>query len=188
MRRLFLLAIALTLVGCGARVEPAAAPTADPAGTGDAVIARESRLLDPGSGKLAVGDPAPDFSYTLPDGTTQRLSDLQGKPVVVNFWATWCLPCIEEMPELQGAFADGAGELAVLAVNRNELPDAIARFAPKVNVTFPLIANIDGAIGDRYGVTSLPTTYFIRPDGTIGAMQIGALTAKTLEERLKTIE
>lgn len=186
MKRLLLLLVAaLALAACAPRPEPAA-PLPD---AGDAVIAAESRLLDRGSGKLAPGDPAPDFSYTLPDGTTQRLSDLRGSTVVLNFWATWCLPCVEEMPELQAALDAGAGELVVLAVNRNELPEAIARFAgEQVDVSFPLIANIDGAIGDRYSVTSLPTTYFIRADGSIGAVHIGALTSSTLDERLKALQ
>ena len=183
LRLLLLLLFALALAACGG--QPAPAPlTVDP---GNAVITTESRLLDRGFGKLAPGDLAPDFSFTMPDGSTQKLSDLKGRPVLLNFWATWCLPCVEEMPELERAYTAEGSDLAVLAVNRNELPDAIARFAPKVSVTFPLIANIDGAIGDRYGVTSLPTTYFINRDGTISAAQIGALTPSVLGERLKAI-
>jgi peroxiredoxin len=185
MRRLLcLLAIALALAGCGPRPD---APLSTPAAAPGAVVARDGKLLDRGSGKLAVGDPAPDFSYTLPDGATTRLSDLRGTPIVLNFWATWCLPCREEMPELEAAYAGGDGGLAVLGVNRNELPDAIARFTAEVPVTFPLVANVDGSIADRYGVTSLPTTYFIRSDGTIGAIQIGVLTPERLDERLKAI-
>jgi cytochrome c biogenesis protein CcmG/thiol:disulfide interchange protein DsbE len=185
MRRLCLFfALAFALAACGGG-PPAPTPAALEAG--DAVIAAESRLLDRGVGKLAAGDAAPNFSYTLPDGTVQELTDLQGKRVVLNFWATWCVPCIEEMPELQRAADAGGGELVVLAVNRNELPEAIARFAPKVDVTFPLVVDIAGAIGDRYGVTSLPTTYFINSDGTVAARQIGALTASALDERLKAL-
>lgn len=184
MKRLpLLLILAMLLVACGPRQEPTPLGV-DP---GDTLIAAESRLLDQGRGKLAVGDAAPNFSFTLPDGTTQQLSDMRGKPVVLNFWATWCLPCIEEMPELERAYTEGAGDLVVLAVNRNELPDAIARFAPKVDVSFPLIANLDGAIADRYSVTSLPTTYFIDRDGMISAAQIGALTPSVLAERLEAI-
>jgi thiol-disulfide isomerase/thioredoxin len=176
---------ALLLTACAARPEPTAAPLDVPAG---AAIAPESRLLDRGSGKLAPGDPAPDFSFTLADGTTQRLSDLQGGPVVLNFWATWCLPCREEMPALQSSADAANGGLQVIAVNRNELPEAIARFAGEVPVRFPLVADLGGAIGDRYNVTALPTTYFIASDGTIGAIHLGVLTPELLVDRLEAIQ
>lgn len=178
-------AAALLLAACGGQ-QPA--PTPASFDSGDAIIAAESRLLDQGSGKLVEGDPAPDFSFTMPDGTTRRLSELQGKPVLLNFWATWCLPCVEEMPAIQQAYDAAGGELQVLAVNRNELPEAIARFAPQVSVTFPLVADLAGAIGDRYSVTSLPVSYFINSDGTISARHIGALSAQTLQERLDTLK
>jgi cytochrome c biogenesis protein CcmG, thiol:disulfide interchange protein DsbE len=178
-------ALAIALAACGGQ---SPAPTPASLDAGGATIAAESRLLDQGSGKLVEGDLAPDFSFVLPDGTTQKLSELRGKPVLINFWATWCLPCVEEMPAIQQAYDSAGGELLVLAVNRNELPEAIARFAPKVGVSFPLIANIAGDIGDRYSVTSLPVSYFINSDGTISAKHIGALSAETLQERLDTLQ
>lgn len=186
MERLtILLLLALALAACGREAVPPTPASLDP---GRAIIATESRLLERASGALASGDEAPDFSYTLPDGTTRRLSDLRGTPVLLNFWASWCLPCVEEMPALQRAYSNAAGDLVVLAVNRNELPEAIARFAPKVDVTFPLIANVSGDIGDRYAVTSLPVTYFINRDGTINARHIGALNEQLLAERLEALQ
>jgi thiol-disulfide isomerase/thioredoxin len=186
-RILLLVLLAAALVACGGQP-----PTPTPASldAGGATLAAESRLLEPGATKLVEGDVAPDFSFVLPDGTTQKLSDLRGQPVVVNFWATWCLPCQEEMPAIQQAYAGAGGKLQVLAVNRNELPEAIARFAPTLSVklTFPLIANITGDIGDRYAVTSLPVSYFINTDGTISAKHIGALSEKTLQERLDALQ
>lgn len=184
MRRILLLTLALALAAC-AGTQPAAEPVAFDAS--DALIAAESRLLDRGRGSVAVGEAAPDFSFTLADGTTTRLSDLRGTPVVLNFWATWCLPCIEEMPAIEQVYREAEGDLAVLAVNRNELPAAIARFAPTVNVSFPLIADLGGTIGDRYTVTSLPTTYFIASDGTIHARHIGALSAQQLAEQIEAL-
>ncbi|NTU80520.1 MAG: TlpA family protein disulfide reductase [Chloroflexales bacterium] len=182
MKRIALFAMLLiALAACGGQ-QPA--PTPVTLDAGGATIAAESQLLERGSGKLLEGEPAPDFSFTMPDGTTRRLSDMRGKPVLLNFWATWCTPCVEEMPAIQQAYDAAGGALLVLAVNRNELPEAIARFAPKVSVTFPLIANIAGDIGDRYSVTSLPVSYFINSDGTIAAKHIGALNATTLQERL----
>ena len=180
---LFLLLI-IALTACGAQ---AAQPT--PLNAKGTTIATESHLLDQRRGKLVEGDLTPDFSFTLPDGTTRRLSDFRGTPVLLNFWATWCQPCIEEMPTLQQAYTTADGKLVVLAINRNELPDAIASFVPKVGgLTFPLITNSAGDIGDGYGITSLPESYFINRDGTIAARHIGALNATTLQERLGTIK
>jgi len=175
-----LLALAALLAACARPDAPASLDPATPAP--GSVIAVESAVIDVGEGRPAVGDAAPDFSYTLADGTTARLSDLRGTPVILNFWATWCLPCVAEMPELQRAADESGGRLAVLAVNRNETYDAIARFSNRVPVGFPLITNIAGDIGDRYGITNLPITYFINSDGTIATRQLGALTPARLAE------
>lgn len=153
---------------------------------GETPIASESKLIDTKPDWAAIpGEKAPDFSYTLADGT-HKLSDLRGKPVLVNFWATWCMPCIEEMPELEAA-RHANPDLVILAVNRNESTEAIAAFAPKVGVSFPLITDRDGAISERYGVINLPTTFFINRDGTIAARHLGALTAARLAERLAEV-
>lgn len=153
---------------------------------GETPIASESTLIDTKPDWAAIpGEKAPDFSYKLTDGA-YKLSDLRGKLVIVNFWATWCLPCVEEMPELEAARRANP-DLVILAVNRNESPEAIAAFAPKVGVSFPLITDRDGAIGDRYGVINLPTTFFINRDGTIAARHLGALTAARLAERLAEV-
>ncbi|MEF3275932.1 MAG: TlpA family protein disulfide reductase [Chloroflexus sp.] len=153
---------------------------------GKTPIAPESRLIDTKPDWAAIpGERAPDFSYTLADGT-HKLSDLRGKPVVINFWATWCLPCVEEMPTLEAARRANP-DLVILAVNRNETTDAIAAFAPRVGVSFPLITDRDGTIGERYGVINLPTTFFINSDGTIAARHVGALSSERLAERLAEI-
>ena len=180
---LVLLLLSLALAACGSQ---APMPTPTPASfmVGETIIAATSRLMVPGQAKLTEGELAPDFSFTLPDGTVQRLSDLRGKPVLLNFWATWCQPCIEELPTLQQAYTAAGGSLVVLGVNRNEMPEAIAAFVPKVHVTFPLIANPAGDIGDGYTVSNLPESLFINRDGTIAARHIGALNATTLQERL----
>lgn len=181
-----LLALAALLAACARPDAPASLSQATP--VPGSVIATESRLLDEGRGRPAVGEPAPDFSYTLEDGSAVRLSDLRGTPVILNFWATWCIPCVEEMPALQRALDESGGRIAVLAVNRNETREAIARFTGRVSVRFPLITNISGDISERYGVTNLPITYFISSDGTIAARQLGALTPARLAELTKALQ
>ncbi|ABY36415.1 MAG TPA: TlpA family protein disulfide reductase [Chloroflexus aurantiacus] len=180
MKRLIIL-LSLILVACGTTTPPSQALL-----VGDTPIAAESRLIDTRPDWAAIpGEMAPDFSYTLADGT-YKLSDLRGKPVIVNFWATWCLPCVEEMPTLDAARRTNP-DLVILAVNRNESTEAISAFAPKVGVSFPLITDRDGVIGERYGVINLPTTFFINSDGTIAVRHVGALTAERLAERLAEV-
>ncbi|MEI7770957.1 MAG: TlpA disulfide reductase family protein [Chloroflexales bacterium] len=179
-RSIALIIMALALAACGAG-QPATAPTVE---VGNIALATESGLIDRGAGRPADGQVAPDFSYTMADGSLHKLSELRGKRVLLNFWATWCMPCREEMPELQQAAKDNGDSLMVLAVNRNEAPAAIAKFGNEIGVTFPLIANISGDIGDRYGATSLPMTYFINSDGTISSKQLGALSSALLAKHL----
>lgn len=184
MRTFFLAILLLLLSACG---QPTSTPLPPELELEAGLIAPESQLLDSGRGAVAVGDLAPDFRFHFSDGTSRQLSDLRGQPVVINFWATWCLPCVEELPAFEQVYQEAEGTFAILAVNRNELPAALARFAPSVAVSFPLIADPAGAIGDRYTVTSLPTTYFIASDGRIHARHVGVLNAQQLREQLRDL-
>lgn len=176
--------LTIALAACGAS-QPAPTPSIE---AKNVTIASESALIDTGSARPNDGEIAPDFSYTLADGSVHKLSELRGKHVLLNFWATWCMPCREEMPELQQAADEHSDNLVVLAVNRNEAPEAITKFGSEVGVRFTLIANISGNISERYGATSLPITYFINSDGTISSRQLGALSTEALTKHLGTLQ
>jgi len=128
-----------------------------------------------------VGEKAPDFSWVTPDGPTTRLSALRGRPVVVNFWATWCVPCRTEMPLLD-ASAKETG-VSFLEVDLEEDPQAIRAFFDGLQLRHlsPLLDS-DGVIFRRWGVVSLPTTFFVDRDGIVRQVEIGPLTP----ERLRT--
>jgi peroxiredoxin len=187
--------LVLLLAACG--LSPDTSPSAAGSGNerqvaagGPATIAVESRLLEEASGApLNVGDIAPDFSYTLPDGSTQRLSDLRGQKVMVNFWATWCPPCMAEMPDIQQAYEQYHDEgFMVLAVNRNEELGQISTFAQEMGLSIPLVADPAGNIGDAYGARNLPTTYFINTDGTIDFRKQGIMTLEFIEQRIEEMQ
>jgi peroxiredoxin len=133
------------------------------------LIAFQNSLVDSSdTSELSKGASAPDFSYTFPDGTTHTLSDLEGKKVMINFWATWCPPCKAEMPDIQEAanrFEDDG--FVVLAISQDIEPDLVKPFAEEYQLTIPLIVDDDHEIGSRYGARGLPTSYFINTDGTI---------------------
>lgn len=123
-----------------------------------------------------VGFLAPDFTLETLGGQSVTLSDLRGQAVLLNFWASWCPPCQAEMPALQDVYADYADHgLVVLAVNATsqDTRTAIQAFLTEEGMTFPLPLDINGAVNTLYGVTSLPTTFFIGPDGVIREVIIG---------------
>lgn len=176
----------LVLSGCGAR---SATLTPMPVASGALVMASDARLLDDsgGAGAPAVGEMAPDFQYTLNDGSVHTLSDLRGKMVLLNFWATWCAPCREEMPDLQRAQDVYRDSLVVLGINKLETADVIPAFAQELGVSFLLIANPMGDVSARYDTKNIPTSYFINRDGTIGFHKLGVMTYDGMQAQIERL-
>ncbi|MCH5374569.1 MAG: TlpA family protein disulfide reductase, partial [Planctomycetes bacterium] len=114
-------------------------------------------------GGLNPGDVAPNFAIHLEDGRYLTLSDLQGRPVMINFWATWCGPCRLEMPDIVAA-AEADANLVILAVNVQESMSAIGPFVEEYNMSMPVVRDPQGALRDLYGVRGMPTSVFIHPD------------------------
>jgi peroxiredoxin len=114
---------------------------------------------------------APDL-----DGTSHRLAQYRGMVVLVNFWATWCAPCRDEMPSIERLRQSMAGRpFAVLAVNVGESSRVARDFASKVPVGFPLLLDRDTSIAKRWGAKLLPATYLIGPEGAIRYSYLGEL-------------
>ena len=138
------------------------------------------------SGALPLeGQPAPDFTLKALDGSTVTLSKLQGQPVLINFWASWCAPCRAEMPEIVRAYeAHKTDGLTVLAINmtfQDSLPEAQA-FAKEFQMPFPVLLDESGAVArDAYRVPVLPMSFFIDRKGVIAHRQIGAMNGKQID-------
>jgi len=122
-----------------------------------------------------VGHPAPDFVLPALDGSEVRLADLRGKPVILNFWATWCPPCRREMPALEIVWQQySQGDVMVLGVDQGESIAVVSEYVRQnVGVTFPLLLDRSQDVGDLYLVRSLPTTFFIDADGIIQEIRVG---------------
>lgn len=149
---------------------------------GPAGNASGSRRLPP-----TVGSPVKDFQLDTLDGSTLRLSDLQGKSVVINFWATWCAPCKEEMPLLNQYAEKYAGQMTVLGVNFGETEEQIEGFLVETPVTFPILLDATNAVTDDYYVRSFPMTFFVDAEGVLRAQHLGMLSEALLARYLKTI-
>lgn len=133
---------------------------------------------------LKAGDTPPDFTLLLPDGRHTSLSDLKGRPVLLNFWATWCPPCRAEMPELLQAARDYP-DLALLAVNVAEAPENVSQFAEQFRMDVPVVIDPQGAISDRYNVRGLPTSIFLDADGKITDVRPGAINREVIDTVLQ---
>lgn len=132
-----------------------------------------------------VGAPAPDFSLKTVDGESIRLSELRGKVVAVNFWATWCAPCRLEMPDLQARAEQFPDRLVVLGVNFAETAEEVAAFREEVGVDFPLLLDPEADVQRLYRVLGYPTTFFVDEQGTIRFQHIGLMSGGQLDEYLQ---
>jgi cytochrome c biogenesis protein CcmG/thiol:disulfide interchange protein DsbE len=145
-----------------------------------------SRL--PSTSPTAIGSVAPDFTLASLDGEPIRLADLRGRPVIVNFWASWCGPCIEEFPLLRDAAArHEADGLAVIGVVYRDRAEAAREFMERHGGTWAAAMDPGEQVATAYGVVGPPETYFIDRDGTIVARNIGQVTAATLDSQLAAI-
>jgi len=132
-----------------------------------------------------VGALAPDFTLQTVDGESLSLSDLRGKVVAVNFWATWCAPCRLEMPDLQARADRFPDRLAVLGVNFAETAEDVAAFREEVGIDFPLLLDPEADVQRIYRVLGYPTTFFSDQAGTIRFQHIGLMSGGQLDEYLQ---
>jgi peroxiredoxin len=135
---------------------------------------------------LRVGKPAPDFELTSLDGETVRLSDFQGRPVLLSFGASWCPDCRVEAPLMEEAHQKYP-ELVVLLVDSNESSDLVQKYAQKMGITHPILLDEDGAVNELYKIVAIPTELFIDEDGIIRAKLVEKVTPELLADRLALI-
>ncbi|GKU79401.1 thiol-disulfide oxidoreductase ResA [Paenibacillus sp. L3-i20] len=113
-----------------------------------------------------VGDTAPSFSLSGLDGETIRLTDYRGKGIIINFWASWCKPCTNEMPLMNEAYAESP-DVEIIAINVGEKPEKAKRFAEELGLKFPVALDQDNEIKKKYRISGLPVTLLVDKDGKI---------------------
>jgi len=133
---------------------------------------------------------APDFTVVDIEGNSYRLSDLRGKPVVLNFWASWCPPCRQEMPEFDRAHRELGGEIMFMMVNltsRRETEDIASKFVQDNGYGFPVYFDTQGQAANAYHVSGIPATFFIDREGRVVSSQAGALNWAALMRGIEGI-
>jgi cytochrome c biogenesis protein CcmG, thiol:disulfide interchange protein DsbE len=154
------------------RLEPRTAPPSAPAA---------AQAYPPGT-------PAPPLRLPGLDGGRVDLAALRGRPVVVNFWATWCEPCVREFPLLRAAATTHRPDrLAVVGVLSGDRPAAARAFVRRQHATWPVALDPDSTTAAAWGAVGLPHTYFLHPDGTLASHQLGELTKASLDRQLTRI-
>lgn len=135
-----------------------------------------------------IGALAPPFTLANVEGQTINLADLRGGPVIVNFWATWCIPCAVEMPELEAVYA-GYGDqgLRILGINLGETREAVAAWQQAFALSYDLLLDPSQHVAALYRLRGQPTTYIVSPRGTITHIFYGPINAGTLRDSLATI-
>lgn len=131
-----------------------------------------------------VGSRAPNFTLKDLDGRSVRLEDLRGKVVFMNFWASWCLPCREEMPAIQRMHETMRGQVTVIGVNLMETKDVVGKFVKGNRYTWTFLLD-DGNVAATYLVRFLPTTFFIDQKGVIRSVVPGPMDYDQMVRKIK---
>jgi peroxiredoxin len=148
----------------------------------------QSVLNKPVTTGVEVGNVAPDFELQLLSGESVKLSSLQGKKVILNFWASWCGPCQAEMPEMQEFHENYGDETVILAVNMTQTEknlDIVKNYVKDKSLTFPVLLDQDNNVSTTYEVYSIPTSYYIDTEGIIRHKFIGAMSLDMMKSETK---
>lgn len=163
--------------------------TSNPSGGGGAATFPRAYVgSDAAQMRLERGQPAPEIELRYSDGTTTRLSDLRGRPVLINFWATWCTFCEAEMPAIQKAYERHKAEgFVVLAINSREADGTVSDFIDDHNLTFTVAIDPSDAVFRKYLGGGWPHSVFVDRQGIVSDIYTGQLNGGLLEQFISEV-
>lgn len=168
----FAIAVVVTGIVLVQLIRERNAATSEPATSGEYY---SLSLGATGEGAPKLGEPAPGFQLLDLEGEMIRLEDFQGRPVLINFWATWCVPCRKETPDLVALQAEWGESVQILGVNYSEPADAARQFAENFSINYPTPLDSYGEVTGSYKLRGLPETFFLDEQGIIRDHRIGQL-------------
>jgi len=178
---LILLGVAAALVGVGLAVLVLSSSSAAQR-NGLPVLSPSTRAL------LREGAPAPEFTLNTFDGRPVSLSDLRGKPTLINFWASWCPPCLEETPALVAAYDElkqANPDIEFVGIGTNDDRENLRKFAEDNRIPYLIVEDPDGRVSDAYGVLGMPTTVFVDSSGIVRRIWNGAIMREQVVEIMR---
>lgn len=147
-----------------------------------------SSVMSSSTDRVKQGDKAPSFSLLGVDGTVHDWEEYKGKPVVLNFWGTWCTPCVKEMPALQAQWEKWSEQgVMIVGINAGEDQMTVHNFMKQTGVDFPVLLDKKSDAVRKYGVVPLPTTFFIGSNGRITSIHLGELDLTTLDNQISKL-
>ena len=136
---------------------------------------------------LGIKRPAPEFSLPSLNGQNFGSEQLRGKPAILNFWATWCDPCVAEMPLLEETAQNYADELLVIGINEADAFSDVESFVAREGLSYTILLDYDESVGQLFKVGGYPTTVFIDADGMIRAIYLGEMPPEQMKKNLRLI-
>ena len=138
--------------------------------------------------RLGVDVPAPDFTLNTLDGKPVALKELRGKPVLINFWASWCPPCLKETPDLVAAYKElGQDKVTFIGIGTQDDTDKLAKFAKDNSVPYLIVEDPKGTAGDSYSVLGLPMTILVDSNGIVRKVFSGPVTTDQVVTEMKKL-
>lgn len=180
-----LIAFALLLSGCNSAAQPEETASPSPAQVSETaeISAAVSTTAEEGYDK---GDVMPDFSVATIDGGSFKLSDNTDKIVFVNLFATWCGPCMNEMPDIQELYDEYKDKVSFIIIDVGDSKESVSAFAEDGSYTFPVGYSEDGSFGD-YSVQFIPQSFILNTDGTISYYSSGASDYETFSSEIEKL-